>query len=193
MSVRNIEFTWNIEAKTYFFDNLKKTFSTLTKVDLPRPDSPTTIRVNSNPRRSDLRYTWLGRLEKPKIKNDIIVSFQVCLQGHVRILYHKPIFPDGLTVLIWSRKLFVPSRFIWVMILENKSAALFLLSCQLVRSAISWFNSELELGQTSRFATNSATDTSLPTFSSLKAKQFVERIGNDCDCHTLKWYWREKW
>ena len=124
------------------------TFGILTKVDLPRPDSPTTIRVNSNPRRSDLRYTWLGRLEKPKIKNDIIVSFQVCLQGHVRILYHKPIFPDGLTVLIWSRKLFVPSRFIWVMILENKSEALFLLSCQLVRSAISWFNSDLELVRT---------------------------------------------
>ena len=55
------------------------TFGILTKVDLPSPDSPTTIRVNSNPRRSDLRYTWLGRLEKPKIKNDIIVSFQVCL------------------------------------------------------------------------------------------------------------------
>ena len=56
-------------------------------------------------------------------------------------------------------------------------------------SILIWNLFELELGQTSRLATNSATDTSLPTFSSLKAKQFVERVGNDYDRHTLKWYW----
>ena len=53
-------------------------------------------------------------------------------------------------------------------------------------SKVFWNLCELELGQTSRLATNSATDTSLPTFSSLKAKQFVERVENDYDCHTLK-------
>lgn len=36
-----------------------------TSVDLPSPDSPTTIRVNSKPFFTDLRCTWLGRLAKP--------------------------------------------------------------------------------------------------------------------------------
>ena len=53
-------------------------------------------------------------------------------------------------------------------------------------SIVIWNLFELELGQTSRLATNSATDTSLPTFSNLKAKQFEERIGNDYYFHSLK-------
>lgn len=37
----------------------------LTKLDLPRPDSPTTMAVNEKPFRTDLRWTWFGRFEKP--------------------------------------------------------------------------------------------------------------------------------
>lgn len=39
--------------------------SEFTSVDFPSPDSPTIIRVNSNPFLTDLRWTWLGRLANP--------------------------------------------------------------------------------------------------------------------------------
>ena len=37
----------------------------LTRVDFPRPDSPTTIKVNSKPFFTDFRCTWFGKLAKP--------------------------------------------------------------------------------------------------------------------------------
>ena len=37
----------------------------LINVDLPSPDSPTTIKVNSKPFLTAFRYTWLGKLAKP--------------------------------------------------------------------------------------------------------------------------------
>lgn len=37
----------------------------LTRVDFPKPDSPTTINVNSKPFFTDFRCTWLGRFAKP--------------------------------------------------------------------------------------------------------------------------------
>lgn len=42
----------------------------LTSVDLPRPDSPTTISVNSKPFFTDLRCTWFGKLAKPTNPGD---------------------------------------------------------------------------------------------------------------------------
>lgn len=42
----------------------------LTKVDLPNPDSPTTISVNSKPFFTDLRCTWFGKLAKPTNPGD---------------------------------------------------------------------------------------------------------------------------
>ena len=41
----------------------------LMSVDLPSPDSPTTINVNSNPFLTARLYTWLGRLNGKKNKN----------------------------------------------------------------------------------------------------------------------------
>ena len=37
----------------------------LINVDLPSPDSPTTIKVNSKPFLTAFRYTWLGKLANP--------------------------------------------------------------------------------------------------------------------------------
>ena len=41
----------------------------LMSVDLPSPDSPTTINVNSNPFLTARLYTWLGRLDEKNNKN----------------------------------------------------------------------------------------------------------------------------
>ena len=42
----------------------------LMSVDLPSPDSPTTINVNSNPFLTARLYTWLGRLDEKKTKTN---------------------------------------------------------------------------------------------------------------------------
>jgi hypothetical protein len=49
----------------------------LMSVDLPSPDSPTTINVNSNPFLTALRYTWLGRLKKQNKEEEVITHILV--------------------------------------------------------------------------------------------------------------------
>lgn len=75
----------------------------LMSVDLPSPDSPTTIKVNSNPFLTALRYTWLGRLEEKKretrragyrshpCRKSIDLQFigqQECVSSHEDIIEH---------------------------------------------------------------------------------------------------------